>query len=286
MKEKRDYKIYLHALNSSWKLVTKKPVVLLPDLLFLLSILLFVWSFLLLNGLFSPLLQANRLIAFETAFKNLFSSAPALLKLGLTSLILLFLHLITGITFINTRYLLIKAHLKQEPLSFFKAFKESSAYFWKTFFIRLFLFCCYGLPTLIFFFVLIWKRTMYQQLLPYGITFLAVSWFIVQCLFFFTYPVLFLKEKNFKAVFHSVTYAKKELSHTFFTIAVVTTFSFFVTLFLSLFPHLWASIALSTGLLAYSSIFFICYFIFSKLLDVFSVVFESVFIFECYHRKN
>lgn len=281
-----DYHVYAHSLAETWTLLTKHFRIYVPDLLFLATTAIFIWIFLTTNDLLQPLLSSNRISALQESFKTIIQSTPAFTKLIVSTLILLFVNLSLGVTFINTRFLLIRAYLHKQPLNLKKAFKESSSYFWRVLFIKLVFFILYLIPLLIFFTILFWNRQNYTFILPFALTLLVLMWFMIKFLFFFTYPILFLKEKSIKALMHAATYSKTQMQHTFITIAILTVISFFLNMMLSLFPQAWFRIALSTNLLSLTSTVLVLYFIVSRFTNLIYNLFESSFTFTSYFKRK
>ncbi len=287
MNQKEDnYQFYLSSLQESWKLLTHNLTLYIPDLLFILFLTFFLWLFLQFNGLLTPLLQINRLQATQEAFRTILQSTPSLLKLILSSTLLLFVHLCTGITFVNARYILIKQSLTHQKLSLLNAFKEGKTYFWKVVFIKFLFFFLYLLPSLIFLFIYILTHIQNPFFLSLLLTLLAILWFAIKYLFFFTYPTLFLKEKNYKAAFNATHYSQKKITHTLITLGTVTFLSFFINLLLLLIPEVWFRIAFSAHILSTTATFAFFFLIFSRTVHLVYTIFESSFIFHVYSKNK
>ncbi|MFA4886640.1 MAG: hypothetical protein WC595_00340 [Candidatus Nanoarchaeia archaeon] len=280
-KKGEDYSFYSKALINSFKIL-KHPRVYIPDLLlFLISIGVLI-GYLALNNLLSPLFQINKAAAFSGAIKTLVQSTPSLLRFIISTSVLVFLHLIFGISLISTRFVLLKYYLQGKTIDFIPALKEGQRYFWNVFFIKLFLFFLYLIPLTLFFTLILFTKK--ESILPFVFTILALLWLIIKALALFSYPILYLEQKSVRAVLTSFKYALAKMKHVVLTLLFLTIISFFLNLFLTLIPQAWIALAVATNLLSTIAIFSLIYLLLLRISTIIYSIFESAFLFETYKK--
>src|SRR3989338_3746562 len=264
-KKSENYSLYSKSLINSFKIL-KHPQVYIPDLLLFLLSFGFLIAYLSLNNLLSPLFQINKAAAFSTAIKTLVQSTPSLLRFIISTSVLVFLHLIFGISLISTRFILLRHYLHGKKTTFISAFKEAQTYFWNVFFIKLVLFFLYLIPITLFFAVILVSRK--ESILPYAFTLLALFWLIIKFLSLFAYPILYLEQKSVRALLTSFKYAFNKKKHVVLTLLFLTLVSFFLNLFLTLIPQAWIALAVATNLLSTIAIFSLIYLLLLRLSTI------------------
>jgi len=284
-----DYSVYIQSLSQSWGILTKHPIIYLPDTLLLLSTAFSLWAFLTFNELYAPLLhtiQTKQTQTLATTLRSIIQTTPTLLKLALSALLTLAFNLSLGITFLTTRYLLIKGFLGKEQLSFSKAFKASTPYFISVFLTKLLLFILYLLPVVFFFLILASTTIPTKTMLPYTLTGLLILWFLIRFFTFYTYPLLYLETNSIKALPQAVSYSKRHSKHILIVMVILAFVSFFLSILLSLLPQAWITLAFSAKLLSYTGLFSTLYFFLTRIVNLIHTVFETSFIMASYELKK
>lgn len=261
---------YFDTALYSIKNIKENPVLYLPDLIFAVATLILAILFLYLNNL---TIIFSGLELFANKIKEIIISKSALAKLLVSLAVFVLLNLLVGLGIIIMRYSLIKMVVKNEKVSFSKAYKEAHKYFMSVIGLKLTFLGIYLVPII----VLLGIGLAYKKLQLLMIILLVLVLIIIRLVFLFTYAILFLKTGKgaLATIKESINYFNNNKKHVIFTGLFVGLFGFIMTLILKLIPNnLDSFVGLST--------LTITFFIIKTLVEITFMTWSNLFIFKNY----
>ncbi|HIH25342.1 hypothetical protein J4476_03725 [Candidatus Woesearchaeota archaeon] len=208
---------YTEIFIESFRDIKENPSLLIPELIFIISTIIFTSLFLYINGLLKGShLDYDTVFTFVTA---IFNSTSSLLKLIISFVIITSVNIFLGLTTVTTKYVMCKKIANHKNVNIIECFLEAREHMFNVFWIKFLLAILYFLPLAIFT-LFNFKNTIIVLILSLMVLFI---WIILKLSFFYIYPTLIIeKEGVIESLKSAYKYFKQNKKHT--TICALITF--------------------------------------------------------------
>ena len=139
---------YTEIFIESFRDIKENPSLLIPELIFIISTIIFTSLFLYINGLLKGShLDYDTVFTFVTA---IFNSTSSLLKLIISFVIITSVNIFLGLTTVTTKYVMCKKIANHKNVNIIECFLEAREHMFNVFWIKFLLAILYFLPLAIF----------------------------------------------------------------------------------------------------------------------------------------
>ena len=209
---------YTEIFLESFRDIKENPALLVPELVFIISTIIFTSLFLYINGLLKGShLDYNTVFTFITA---IFNSTSSLLKLIISFVIITSVNIFLGLTTVTTKYVMCKKVVNHKPVNIIECFLEARENMLGVFWIKFILSIFYFLPLAIFTLLNFNNKIL---ILILSLIVLLI-WIILKLTFFYVYPILIIEKGGVRESLKTAyKYFKENKKHTI--ICAIITFS-------------------------------------------------------------
>ncbi len=266
----------INNVKRGFNIILKNPRLLLPDIILLISIIIFSGLFVFISGVYTIIFSAN----FEESLRQLISNTPELTKVLITLAVAALLSFIVGISTTALKYELIKNIVSNKKITFMKAFSNSNAYFLPILSLKIATFIIYLIPLLILVLIVaLFKSTVLSAIL---IVLLLSLYIILTLAFLFRYPILFLKTKKTKEILlDSYKFFKQKKAYSLLIVLSILIVSIILSLITTILEFL-LTFAQNIGIIF--TILSVLFIIIRILVNIITSVWVSIFIFISYKK--